>query len=158
MTDGTYFALSEGQNIVKVDHQGSYFEAYSAQKFTVLMTVFSLDKDNAQAASEVAWANGDPRDLLLSHHVDVQRIGKTRILPARPIDSSKWYSRIGLSAVYDKVIREYIRENGPLRAVSKLPFEPHQTFVEFVIVASTTDNIYYYIRRNMNAILAQSDL
>jgi hypothetical protein len=158
LTDNTYFTLTESQGIIQLTYKSSYFEAYSAQKFCVVMTTFVVDKDNAQASSEAAWTSGDPKDYILSHHTDVQRMSVSKVVPARVIGASLWYVKIDMGSMLNRSVKHYLTQYGNFRAVAKLPFEPQQGYMEIQIIAGNTSDVIYRSRLSMRAIMADADI
>jgi hypothetical protein len=157
--DGTLATLSEGIGVVDANFKGSFFEAYSAQKFSVFFTPFFCDKDDIQAASEAAWAEmTSPSSYLLAHHTDVINVGKTQSISARVVAGSLWYVKFQTGKLLNSCFKNYLKQVGTVRDSAKLNSEPMEGYVEIMITAGNNTVITYAHRWSAEIITAQADL
>jgi hypothetical protein len=158
--DGTLLTMSEGIAVVRVETKGTFFEAYSAQKFSVNFIPFFVDKDDVVASAETAWTHyTNPKDYVVSHHTDVLSLGKVKTVSARLVGPSLWYVKFNISKISDNLIKEYQRQvGGQIRDATKLNNEPLEGYLEIQMVAGNTTDINYNVRAQWELITAQADM
>lgn len=158
--NGTWVTLGEGQAVAKANFKGTFFEAYSAQKFCVFLTPFFCSPNDVTASAEAGWTNNtDPKDYVLSHHTDVHALSETKVITSRPALSGMWYVRINTGSIFNNIVKEYIaKNNGLIRDTTKLNITPMEGYLETTIVAGSTNDIFYSPRMALEAVTTQADM
>jgi hypothetical protein len=145
LVDGTYLSLTEGQRIVSVDWSGTHFEAYSAQKFTLILAPVIIDKDNIGASAEQAVTDPvDPKAYSLARHTNVLGFGSLKVIHARCIGPSLWYMKVPLGGLLNKITRPFVKQQNLNYTGS--PVEYPVGYLDVNIQAGNTTDIFWKIR------------
>lgn len=155
LVDGTFFTLTEGVIITKVDYSGSFFEAYSAQRFSVIICPYVIDKDNIGAAAEQALATfSDPKVYTLAKNTNVIGVGTPMVRHSKLIGSGLWYVKIPTGGILNKLVKPFVA-NQALNYTGATREYP-VGMLDFAMITGSTDNVYYNHRTQLRVATAEA--
>lgn len=154
LINGTFVTLTEGQMVIKADYSGSFFEAFSTERFGVIFVPAVLDKDNVGASAEQSVINPcDPKAYTLAAHSNVIALGRPLIRHPKLIGTA-WYIKVPTGGILNKVVKPFLAKQAV--NYTGMPTESAIPIVDIIIQTGPATAVSYAHRKVANIVTAEA--